>query len=225
MWAILALTTAIVALVAATAAVWLAYHASRQATATASLLRKRGAPSPSLLRDRGPVAEHEQRAALERLWRASTPHDAPEWIPRSLEYLEAEIQKHRVELDQLRTDPQRQVDPAPVSLSEPSTREASSQSPAARGQPVDLRDGTVVLSRSLAATGSLVLGEGDAPALLYLNESVEIDHLSRDRWSQYFDFGNGDPYRRYRTVEPSRVDWNAALQQGQLLERGRVEAV
>ena len=72
------------------------------------------------------------------------------------------------------------------------------------GQPVEIRDGLIVPSRSLAAVGSLVPGTGASPALLYLNETVEIDHLSQNRWAQFFDFGGGEPYRRYRTVEPSK---------------------
>ncbi|HUE96271.1 MAG TPA: hypothetical protein VMN39_06405 [Longimicrobiaceae bacterium] len=95
----------------------------------------------------------------------------------------------------------------------------------ASGQPVEIRDGLIVPSRSLAATGSLVPGSGAAPALLYLNDSVEIDHLSQNRWAQFFDFGNGEPYRRYRTVEPSKVEWNPTTEQGRLIEPGRVEAV
>lgn len=93
------------------------------------------------------------------------------------------------------------------------------------GKPVDIRDGVIVPSRSLAAVGSLLIESAGETARLYVNESVEIDHLAKQHWSEYFDFGTGEPYRRYRTLEPSRVRWSGLKEEGRLIERGRVEAI
>lgn len=160
-------------------------------------------------------------------WRGGLPQEAPEWISQSFSTvhelitdLQGEIVRLKAEVQQLsksgapRLDSQRRAG-AP----------AAEQREQPAGQAVDLREGMVVPSRALAAPGFLVVGGADEAALLYLNEEVEIDHLAWDRWVQFFDFGGGEPYRRYRTVQPSRVEWSAAAEQGRLLSRGKAEEV
>jgi hypothetical protein len=135
-----------------------------------------------------------------------------------MQELERDGRRRRIELlDQERRS----------AVEEPAARPEAPRghSPGPGAQPVEIRDGLIIPSRSLSAMGSLLPGDGSAPALLYLNETVEIDHLSHNRWAQYFDFGGGEPYRRYRTLEPSKIDWNPATEQGRLIKHGRVEAV
>ena len=94
------------------------------------------------------------------------------------------------------------------------------------GRPVELENGVLVPSRSLAAIGSLVVDGADGDARLYLNDAVEIDHLALGRWSTYFDFQHGQPYRRYRTVRPAMIDWNETASRSRtVLAKGLVEAI
>jgi len=86
---------------------------------------------------------------------------------------------------------------------------------------VEIENGELRLSKSLAAVGSLVPPEGkDALFRLRINEGVHIDEFDFRKWSPWFDFGNGRANRPYRTVEPALVDWNDATERGQLLRRG-----
>jgi hypothetical protein len=87
------------------------------------------------------------------------------------------------------------------------------------GRPVDVESGQVVLSRSLQSVGLLEGGDGRT-ARLYLNEGAEIDHLAFDRWKEFFDFGGGGPYRRYRTLRPAEIEWNETTGRGRLAQTG-----
>jgi hypothetical protein len=88
------------------------------------------------------------------------------------------------------------------------------------GRGVDLDGGQVVLSRSLESVATLVGGADGRPARLYLNESIEIDHMAFDRWKEYFDFEGGVAYRRYRTTQPALVEWNETTARGRLARKG-----
>lgn len=101
--------------------------------------------------------------------------------------------------------------------------EASSHGAPAAGTPVELRDGDVVASRSLAAPGSLVTDGSREVARLYLNEDVELTHVAFDQWSVFFDFRGGRPYTRYATREPALVYWNDAAGRGKLKDKGIAE--
>ncbi len=81
----------------------------------------------------------------------------------------------------------------------------------------------MVPSRSLAAPGSLVSDSYGGGAKLYLNESVEINHVAFDQWSAFFDFRGGKPYMRYTTRRPAVVDWNESTGRGTLRDRGIAE--
>jgi hypothetical protein len=207
---------------------YLAYRAVRAAETPPSPVR-RASPQgpPSSIPEWTAAATPERHERSEHSWRHSTPHDAPGWFRELCESLYGSIQELEQEVAQLRAEIRYPDAKEVVSehTKEPLATDMPPHRPGTRGQLVELRDGIVVPSRSLAAMGSLVLGEGGAPASLYLNESVEIDHLAWDRWSEYFDFGDGNPYQRYRTVEPSRINWDASAEQGYLLMRGKAEAL
>ena len=94
----------------------------------------------------------------------------------------------------------------------------------ANGRPVELRDGAVVLSRSLASVAVLV-EEGAGQGSLYVNDQVEIDHMALERWSTFFDFGAGKPYQRYRTERPATVAWDPVAGRGDLREPGRARSL
>jgi hypothetical protein len=217
----------ILALLVALAALVLSVLALRQARRMSERPRPTHPPGEDSVAEPR-IATAEPRPDLpEFAWRdGGIPEGLAEWIQscfktqyHHIRALEGELVRLRSEL--LVTEPEPRASTEIATTAPKVTRDPA----AAGGLPVEIRDGLIVPSRSLAATGSLVPGEGATPALLYLNESVEIDHLSHNRWSEYFDFGGGEPYRRYRTVEPSRIDWNPATEQGRLIEHGRVEAV
>lgn len=91
--------------------------------------------------------------------------------------------------------------------------------------PVDVNQGLIVASRSLAAVGLLTITDAmRGEAEVSINKSVEIDHVMFEKWSGFFDFGTGKPYMHYVTKQPSLVSWNAASEQGRLISKGIVEA-
>ncbi|MEJ7811623.1 MAG: hypothetical protein WKG32_14520 [Gemmatimonadaceae bacterium] len=94
------------------------------------------------------------------------------------------------------------------------------------GRPVELNGEYLIASQSLAAFGALVPGGAPgAPARVYVNEDVEIDHVALEKWGLYFDFQGGKPYQRYRTVKPSLVRWDEAEGRGRVIEAGVAQAV
>jgi hypothetical protein len=93
----------------------------------------------------------------------------------------------------------------------------------ANGRPVDIEDGSLVASRSLAAVGSLVAPAGSGEARLYINPDVLIDEFAFRKWSSWFTFGGGRPNRRYRTVQPSVVSWDEVAGRGTITKRGVAE--
>jgi hypothetical protein len=218
----IALIVAIAALLVGGGACWFAVRASKDAASAAAavLAQRRNPPKAET------VVVPERRP--EQPWRDSSPRDAPEWIRESFAKLYELIRDLQRDVQRLDSVINVGDDRVPTTYADHSST-FMSPTPAARlegrGRAVDLRDGSIIPSRALAAPGLLLPDSGEGPALLYLNESVEIDHLAWDRWSQYFDFGSGEPYRRYRTIEPSKVAWNASAEQGQLVSRGRAEAV
>lgn len=96
--------------------------------------------------------------------------------------------------------------------------------PPPAGQPVELDGGVVVLSRSLAALATVV-EDGRGGALLYLNETVEIDHMALERWADFFDFSGGRAYARYRTDSPAVLSWDRAQSRGTLARRGAAHSL
>lgn len=172
-------------------------------------------------------SQRSGRAQQEPQQRDHTLNDAPDWLRHSLRSLEDATGKLEADIARLEAEIQRVgaagVAPAEEATPTPTGDERPRRGD--RGRAVDLRDGSIVGSRALAAPAFLVPGEGDEAALLYLNEDVEVDHLALERWSEYFDFGAGAAYRRYRTVEPARVEWNGSAERGRLLSPGKAEVL
>lgn len=110
-----------------------------------------------------------------------------------------------------------------VAQQSPFTAERPSEPARRDSMPVELQGGQVVRSRSLVALASLVSDEGRGEGRLFINEAVEIDHIAFDRWAPFFNFGNGRPYRRFRTVEPALVQWDPASQRGSIIKKGTLE--
>jgi hypothetical protein len=132
------------------------------------------------------------------------------------------------ELRDLRESVEATDAPEPVSATSPRTAdtdggyrrtEPAYSPPPPNGQPVELYDGGVVPSRSLTPVATLV-EQGSGRALLYLNEQVEIDHMALEKWSEFFDFGGGGAYARYRTDKPAVLQWDKGSSRGTLVERG-----
>lgn len=190
-----------------------------------SLERQLGAMSKSLMQPRRAAAEPALPLAHDREVRA---------LRDELERLRSEVREVR----ESRETPERgkqAVPPAPslppslAALREEAlwdpwgaeTLQPPSTPPA--GRPVELQDGWVVPSRSLAAPGSLVPEDAGGQAKLYLNESVEINHVAFEQWSAFFDFRGGKPYMRYSTRVPSLIQWNESAGRGKLERKGVAE--
>lgn len=93
------------------------------------------------------------------------------------------------------------------------------------GRAVELDNGVLIVSRSLAAVGLLVAPSHGGEAQLYLNPEVQIDEFSLDAWRVWFDFDFPRANQFFRTVSPAVVAWNEAAGRGELIARGTAEVV
>lgn len=170
-------------------------------------------------------SDRAQQELLQQVDR--TLNDAPEWLRHALRPLEEVTGKLEADIARLVAEIQQigGVGVSPADEANPTSTSDARPRRDDRGKAVDLRDGSIVGSRALAAPAFLIPDEGDEASLLYLNEDVEVDHLALERWSQYFDFGAGAAYHRYRTVEPARVEWNASAERGRLVAPGKAEVL
>jgi hypothetical protein len=97
-------------------------------------------------------------------------------------------------------------------------------SPGPADQPVEVRDGVLVASRSLPPAG-YVSAAGPGEARVYLNADVQLTEFSLPKWAAFFDLAGARPYAAYRTRTPAQVRWDAAAGRGELIARGTVEAI
>lgn len=97
-------------------------------------------------------------------------------------------------------------------------------SPGPDDQPVEVRDGVLVASRSLPPAGYLS-STGSGPGRVYLNADVQLTEFSLPRWAEFFDLQEAKPYAAYRTIRPAEVQWDAGLGRGELIRKGVAEAI
>lgn len=106
----------------------------------------------------------------------------------------------------------------------PSAAAEPAWSPGAADQPVEVRDGVLVVSRSLPPAGWVVT-TGTGQARVYLNAEVPLSEFSLPKWGAFFDMQGGGPYAAYRTRRPAEVRWDEATGRGELIRKGVAEAV
>jgi hypothetical protein len=97
-------------------------------------------------------------------------------------------------------------------------------SPGPGDQPVEVRDGVLVASRSLPPAGFLS-ASGSGPARVYLNAEVPLTEYSLPKWAAFFDLDDARPYASYRTRRPAQVRWDEAAGRGELVSKGTAEAI
>jgi hypothetical protein len=103
-------------------------------------------------------------------------------------------------------------------------RYESGWSPGPGDQPVEVRDGVLVVSRSLPPAGYLSAA-GSGPARVYLNADVQLTEFSLPKWAAFFDLQGAKPYAAYRTRRPAEVTWDEAAGRGELVSKGQAEAI
>ncbi len=101
---------------------------------------------------------------------------------------------------------------------------APAWSPGGDGRPVEVRDGTLVISHSLPPAAYAV-PEGQGRARVFLNDSVEINEFALPKWEAFFEMRGARPYATYRTVRPAEVTWDAGAERGTPSIMGVAEAV
>lgn len=100
----------------------------------------------------------------------------------------------------------------------------SAWSPGPGDQPVEVRDGVLVVSRSLPPAGYLsVAASGEAR--VYLNAEVQLTEFSLPKWSAFFDLEGARAYAAYRTRRPAAVRWDEGAGRGELISKGLAEAM
>ncbi|HEX5872340.1 MAG TPA: hypothetical protein VFY65_18050, partial [Longimicrobium sp.] len=97
-------------------------------------------------------------------------------------------------------------------------------SPGPGDQPVEIRDGVLVVSRSLPPAGYVSAG-GSGQARVYLNADVPLTEFSLPKWATFFELQGARPYAAYRTRRPAEVRWDEAAGRGELVSRGLAEAI
>jgi hypothetical protein len=97
-------------------------------------------------------------------------------------------------------------------------------SPGPGDQPVEVRDGVLVASRSLPPAGYLSAA-GSGPAKVYLNADVQLTEFSLPKWAAFFDLPEARPYAAYRTRRPAEVRWDEGAGRGELVAKGLAEAI
>lgn len=97
-------------------------------------------------------------------------------------------------------------------------------SPGPGDQPVEIREGVLVVSRSLPPAG-YVSASGSGQARVYLNAEVPLTEFSLPKWAAFFDLQGARPYAAYRTRRPAEVRWDEASGRGELISKGMAEAI
>lgn len=97
-------------------------------------------------------------------------------------------------------------------------------SPGPGDQPVEVRDGVLVVSRSLPPAG-YVAATGGGQARVYLNADVPVSEFALPKWAVFFDLEGARPYAMYRTRRPAEVRWDAGQGRGELISKGLAEAI
>lgn len=97
-------------------------------------------------------------------------------------------------------------------------------SPGPGDQPVEVRDGVLVASRSLPPAGYLS-ATGSGQARVYLNADVQLTEFSLPKWAAFFDLQGAKPYAAYRTIRPAEVSWDEGAGRGELRNKGVAEAI
>lgn len=97
-------------------------------------------------------------------------------------------------------------------------------SPGPGDQPVEVRDGVLVASRSLPPAGYLsVTASGEAR--VYLNADVQLTEFSLPKWAAFFELQGAKAYAAYRTRRPASVRWDEGSGRGELITKGLAEAM
>ena len=97
-------------------------------------------------------------------------------------------------------------------------------SPGPGDQPVEVRDGVLVASRSLPPAGYLsVAASGEAR--VYLNADAPLTEFSLPKWAAFFELQGGQAYAAYRTRRPATVRWDEGSGRGELVSKGLAEAM
>jgi hypothetical protein len=91
-------------------------------------------------------------------------------------------------------------------------------------QPVEIRDGALVRSRSLPPA-AYVSPSGAGQARVYLNADVQMTEISLPKWEAFFDLQGGRTYTAYRTTRPAEVRWDEGEGRGELISKGLAEAI
>jgi hypothetical protein len=97
-------------------------------------------------------------------------------------------------------------------------------SPGPGDQPVEIRDGVLVVSRSLPPAGYVSAG-GSGQARVYLNADVPLTEFSLPKWAAFFELQGARPYAAYRTRRPAEVRWDDGAGRGELISKGLAEAI
>jgi hypothetical protein len=91
-------------------------------------------------------------------------------------------------------------------------------------QPVEIRDGELVRSRSLPPA-AYASPSGAGQARVYLNPDVQMTEISLPKWEAFFDLQGGRTYTAYRTTRPATVRWDEGEGRGELIGKGLAEAI
>jgi hypothetical protein len=110
------------------------------------------------------------------------------------------------------------------SLWPPAIPAAPSWSAGPADQPVEIRDGALVRSRSLPPA-AYVSPSGAGQARVYLNPDVQMTEISLPKWEAFFDLQGGRTYTAYRTTRPAEVRWDEGEGRGELVSKGLAEAI
>lgn len=97
-------------------------------------------------------------------------------------------------------------------------------SPGPGDQPVEVRDGALVVSRSLPPAGYLSVAPS-GEARVYLNADVQLTEFSLPKWAAFFDLQGAKAYAAYRTRRAAEVRWDEGAGRGELVRKGLAEAI